>query len=291
MRLQCDAARFPFDSFWEPGYRARERELLRQYEETWLRDLPRQDGVEYEFWLGMPRAVVADLGVLGRVGPALLEAGVTALRLQSLRRIEQLDRCELLSGFRALSLTKTRLARGACEALARCPFLDNITVLDLSYTRLDSAGMNALASSAHFGKLKTLDLSGNKLGGAFGAVALCLRSCFREVTSLNLSYNKAEEWDVIHLVYRKTLDGVRVLRLRGCQLTDYVLERMTFATDAGSSSLTTLDLSINRLTSDGALSILDSLFLAGLKDLNIARNNVGLSADGKLRERFEVEEG
>jgi uncharacterized protein (TIGR02996 family) len=163
VRLQAEMDLWP--SLQIRGVRSqRESELLGQHGLAWQAGLPTLDGVEYEFKGGLHVAVAADFAAATRHAAAIVDAGVRALRVERLRGVEPINRCEPLTLITSLTLDNCRLTARAVGLLAACPRLAGLRSLNLERSRLPTGGAAALAGIPHLGGLRSLGLSRTGIG-------------------------------------------------------------------------------------------------------------------------------
>jgi uncharacterized protein (TIGR02996 family) len=282
IRTQCRLA--VWHGVWVGGRPLEERirQLEHQHGAAWLPGLPHLSGVRFEFRRGLPCVVADDFEAFRRHAPALVQVpGVHELQLLRLRGVEAMSRCPQLAQFTSLSLRHTRVGPRALRALTASPSLANLAALDLGFTRITYEGIAAIANSPHLRNIKVLNLFGNDLGFHAGYVFVPLAR-LPVLRDIDLGANDLHQ--AILALAHTIPPNLTTLRLGGNPLGDGGACQL--ANSAGMAGVTTLDLHTCKITSDGALALLESPHLVGLARLNLWLNGIGYIVAGKLRDRF-----
>ncbi len=226
-------------------------------------------------------------------------AGCVGLELSSLSltsaSVRLLAKSPAVAHLLRLDLRNNKLDAAAVEALAASPHLKGLLELELSQNDIGDEGLLALASSERgFPRLRRLRLSSVK-ATAKGIAALS-RSRFPELRSLDLSYNRLDLRAARALAHSSSFPELTGLNLGSTNLDDRRAHALAEA--SGLPKLTSLDLIDNKkLTADGAVALIRSPNLAGLRGLDLSGCPVGtptvealcamgrLFRDGQLRLR------
>lgn len=235
------------------------------------------------------RALLASPVMAGCVGLELSSLSLTSASVRLLAK------SPAVAHLLRLDLRNNKLDAAAVEALAASPHLKGLLELELSQNDIGDEGLLALASSERgFPRLRRLRLSSVK-ATAKGIAALS-RSRFPELRSLDLSYNRLDLRAARALVHSSSFPELTGLNLGSTNLDDRRAHALAEA--SGLPKLTSLDLIDNKkLTADGAVALIRSPNLAGLRGLDLSGCPVGtptvealcamgrLFRDGQLRLR------
>jgi uncharacterized protein (TIGR02996 family) len=312
VRLQAERQLWPSLTIFGARYQ-RERELLGQHGPAWLAALPTLDGVGYQFERGLPVAVAADFAAATRHAAALVRAGVRALRVERLRGVEAVNRCEALARIRSLTLANCRLSARAVGLLAGCAHLAGLRSLNLERSRLPTGGAAALAGSPHLGGLRALGLSHTGIGiddinvlgrsdplsgvqdldlseNGLKDTARYVPGSLRGLTSLrNLALGRNDIWSQSMLgllaSVKQSCPSLRRLSLDRNPIGDWGVLTLSTA-NLLPKRLEGIDLSVCSITSDGVMRLLGTRWLGRLTALLLLCNNIGPVAAARLRGRL-----
>jgi uncharacterized protein (TIGR02996 family) len=282
----------------------KQTELLWEFRDAWLSDLPDVDGVEYLFQRGLPSWVRFDSqGVFRRLGRRVFRAGLVELLTLRRQGADQVLQSPLLAGLTHLDLPGQALRDPDIEvlaespfhrlrwldlghnhagaiglgALARSPLLAGLRFLSLTGTygsarAFDDAGAAILAQSRQPRSLKTLLLAGNRIGSE-GAACLANSRSLAALEALDLSSNPLEDAGAEALAQSRSPQKLRWLSLRATRLGGRGLAALVASPLV--QSLDTLDLSSNPLTNAVVETLGRSPRLTSLRSLNLMGCSLG----------------
>lgn len=307
IRVQVQRANLPPWDAAQVALRVREQELLTQYGEIWLKEMPEIPGVR---WEGFRRGVVAVVSFASfdamRTSTQACSAiaPIEAVRVSWPRRRESTENAPPIAELRELTLTGPRpMYSGEVARLADSPQLATLRVLKAS--GLDADELGELAQSPHLEKLQTLCLMSNGVGTA-GVLSLTNAATLKRLETLDLTgpgyYESYYDNPLIDLAGMEALadweglQNVRSLSLSGSDVRSEGLRRLLqspyaaglkrlslrsgrldgaamaeFANANEKLKLETLDLGENILTDSGAENLAAAKCLSELKTLRIDR--------------------
>ena len=176
-----------------------------------------------------------------------------------------------LANLKRLELRHNPIGPGGAEALAGSDRLPSLERLGLGDTSLGAARLHALPRMADLLRVPVLDLAGNRLGPA-GIKTILYRPPHQvedagpvRLRELDLSHNEIGETGVRVLAECKALEGLQILRLTGCGITDVAAR--TLAAAPTLNRLLALDLSNNSVNDSGFRGFIDSMQLRSLRHL------------------------
>ena len=255
-------------------------------------------------------AELAALTLTGvRIGSAGAATLATTARLPRLRALT-LQSCDIgpagceglaaspqLAGLHALGLWANRAGDRGAVALASAAALGELRALTLSGNRVGPVGAVALLESTHLVELRRLDLSVNPLGdegvarlgatrppaldelelgdvgvGSSGLAALARSTLLGRLRVLRLPHNFFGAAGVRALTAVPHLERLEVLDLSSNSLE---VEAMSALTSVAFAALRTLDLTCNRLGSEGVRALTRARGLAELRELDLTANSIG----------------
>jgi uncharacterized protein (TIGR02996 family) len=215
-------------------------------------------------------------GMRSLLGSPLM-AGCVGLELSSLNlttaSVRLLANSPAVANLLRLDLRNNRLDAAAATALARSPHLKGLIELELSQNEIGDDGLLALAGSGAFPRLRRLRLSSVK-GTAKGLAALFRSTGFADLRSLHVSHNRLDLRAARALARSTSFPELTTLDLGAVQLDDR--RAAVLAESSGLPKLASLDLAGNeKLTDEGAVAVIRSPALAGLRGLELSFCPVG----------------
>jgi uncharacterized protein (TIGR02996 family) len=320
LRVQCELARQTTKGRRQADLKARERELLSQFERVWLAPL-REGGpkgtADATFRRGLiqlrlraddlfRQAWSRDRTWNGAEGPAWIEQVSLWNITQSI--LVELAAAPVMTRLTALCL---RFSGGrrfpAADILASSPHCANLAVLEMLDLSIDDNDLSRLARSpqlaqlkrlslidnsvrgsgvpelAHFTNLQALDLSRNQLGDA-GAQALS-KVPFGRLATLALDFNRVGDPGARALAASAALANLRALSLTGNVIGSDGAGAL--AASPALANLRMLSLGQNRIGAKGADALAKSPHLKQLAFLDLQGNVMSDAKKAALRERFE----
>jgi uncharacterized protein (TIGR02996 family) len=315
VRVQVERARLPEWEAAQVRLRLRERRLLDEHGERWLKEMPAIKGVR---WEGFRRGIVAEVSftsyeAMRTSAPAVraaapVEAATThwprkgearggrpIAELRELvlhgrpwdQEIAWLADSPQLSTLRSLSvlgLTVEDLAR-----LAASPHLTGLRTLRLTSNGLGNAGVRALTQSDKLAALEVLDLSGpgyyesyyeDPIINAAGMEALAGWAGLAHLRSLTLEGHDVRRAGLRALLSSPNAAALKELSLRKGRLDGRAMEG--FLAAAPGLRLESLDVGDNVLKKAGVEYLAAAPCLGDLKALRLDRCEVPLDGAKKL---------
>jgi uncharacterized protein (TIGR02996 family) len=187
--------------------------------------------------------------------------------------VRALAESPLISGLQLLDLGNNRaVGDQAVRALAAASGAASLRTLKLGGTNLTARGVNDLFGSVTLSALRELDLSSVQWRDLSGFVESMARSpVLGKLTALNLARHPLPLTELQRLLSVLGRPGFLRLGLSDCRLEAGSAEALA-ATPFG--SLEALDLSRNRIGSDGARALAESSALANLTELHLGWTDV-----------------
>ena len=263
VRVQVERARLPA---WDAAHvrlRVREKQLIDQYGEQWLAEVPAVDGAR---WEGFRRGIVAEVSfasfeaMRANAHRCRAVAPVEAVTVRWPRGSEGVE-VPPLAELRELTLTGRPDGLDEVGWLADSPQLATLRVLTARSIWAEAFGR--LVSSPHFRNLKALRLPANNLGNA--GVAALVRAA---------SLTTLEEVDVSGRWVSQRYNDEPSVRAPGME---------ALAVWPGLASVRSLSLDGNDFGRDGLRALLRSPHASGLKRLSVR----GTRLDGTALAEFE----
>jgi uncharacterized protein (TIGR02996 family) len=306
IRVQVARARLPAWDAAQVRLRLREQELLEQYGESWLAELPAIKGAR---WEGFRRGIVAEVSFTSfeamRVSahacraaapveavsvpwPRKGEARKSSKPIAELRELSLTGRPDnenevaWLAGSPQLSTLRSLTVRGlwpdALRRLLASPHLGGLKALRLPSNNIGNAGINALTSTASLTSLEELDLSGRGVSQRYnddpivrspGMERLAAWAGLASVRSLTLSSNDVGRPGLRALLRSRHTAALQELSLRSCRLDGQTMAELADAPPA--LRLETLNLGENVLKELGVAYVASASCLRELKALWLDR--------------------
>ncbi|MCE9564515.1 MAG: TIGR02996 domain-containing protein [Planctomycetes bacterium] len=313
IRVQVERARLPSWDAAQVRLRLREQQLLKQYGESWLAELPAVEGAR---WEGFRRGIVAEVSftdfeaMRANAHACRAVAPVEAVTVRWPRRREGRRDVPPIAELRELTLTgrasseeeigwladspqlatlRCLTARGLWEQglrrLVASPHLSKLKSLRMpSSSNLGHAGILVLTRASSLISLEELDLSGRGVSERYsedplvrspGMEALASWPGLATVRSLNLSGNDVGRVGLQALLRSKYASSLKELSVRTCRLDGQSMAE--FDTAAKGLQLETLDLGENVLKDVGAEYVALVPCLRELKSLRLDRCEISLT--------------
>jgi uncharacterized protein (TIGR02996 family) len=317
VRIQVERAQRPA---WDPAQvrlRLREEQLLKQYGEQWLAEMPKVEGAR---WEGFRRGVVAEVSfasfeAMRAAAPACRAlAPVEAVTVRWPRRRDGRDEGEPIAELRELSLTgrparveevrwlagspqlatlRTLTARGlwpdGMQRLVASPHLGGLKALRVPSNNLGNAGIQLLAGAAGLGALEELDISGRGVSERYnddpivnspGMETLAAWDGLASVRSLALSGNEFGTAGLRTLLRSPRAAGLKHLNIRNTRLAGGAMA--AFHDARPDLRLESLDVGENFLDANGAGHLAGAACLSELKVLRLDRCEIPSAAARQL---------
>jgi uncharacterized protein (TIGR02996 family) len=177
-----------------------------------------------------------------------------------------------------LDLNQNRAGPQGAAVIAESPRVSGLRRLDLGRNEVGAAGVAVLAASPHLANLAVLGLSSNRIDDA-GAVALARSTTLTRLTELDLGFNALTAAGVPLLLSSRNLTAVEALNLGGngpsqAGLGDAVVAAVVSSPVLG--PLRRLALRHAGITPEGVRLLAESTLAAGLRELNLVANKLGV---------------
>lgn len=279
IRVQVERARLPAWDAAQVRLRLREQELLKQYGESWLAELPAIKGAR---WEGFRRGIVAEVSfdsfeaLRFNAHACRAVAPVEAVTVRWPRRKEGKIAIRPIAELRELTLTGRPYLEEAAR-LADSPQLATLRALNV--LGLEADDLNQLAASPHLTGLRALRLTSNGLGTA-GIRALTQAATLTALEELDLSgpgyYDQYYDDPIISVAGMELLAGwtglahIRRLTLSGSDVRRDGLRALLRSPYAG--ALRKLSLRDGRLDGQALAEFRDALPALRLETLDLGKN-------------------
>jgi uncharacterized protein (TIGR02996 family) len=178
-----------------------------------------------------------------------------------------------------LRLRNNDLASAGARALSGSPAMAGLEILDVSSNGLGSAGVRTIGTSPHIRKLAVLDVASNGMPREAGLVepaAAALATLARTLIWLRLDWNHLDAPGIVGLIDGVEWSELTELDLRHCGINRAALAYM--ARDGQLPSLTRVSLRGNLVDANTLGDMLRAPFASGLSHLDLSNNR--LASDG-----------
>jgi uncharacterized protein (TIGR02996 family) len=272
IRVQVALARLPAGDPGAADLCDREATLLARYHARWSEPLKGVAGWT-EFRRGFVETVNIEARTFFRRAPDLFRlAPVRHVRLLDVgSSLPRLADCPHLARLSALTIYAQHIDERLARVLVESPYLEGLRALNVGRNRVGDRGAERLAWSPRFRNLTALDLSDNTLGDT-GLAAIAESSNLGRLETLELRRNEVSR---IGLGYVCSSPVLAQLRHLGLAL-NYVGAPHEWAPPrGGSAALSSIDLSENGLTGEGAGVVAALPGLGELARLDLGHNEIG----------------
>lgn len=161
-----------------------------------------------------------------------------------------------------------------------------LEVLDIGLNHLRANDFAALAKASWLPQLRSLSMKFNAAGER-GARALFLETDFTQLRALDFGGNEIGDGGVAALVSNATIRSLESLSLEGNRAAPLIGPdgARSIAQWSAARSITTLDLSANKIGDDGLVALVTSPHLARVRSLNVRQNGITANAICELSGR------